>query len=74
MMIVRSPANGLGWNEFNGLGFDIDYVVVLANGVGWGGFYVNMDWSGLGWAEIDSLCKTVWLYINVGPVRAVPWK
>ena len=33
--------------------------VVLVNGVGWGGFYVNMDWSSLEWAEIYSLCKTV---------------
>ena len=32
--------------------------VVLVNGVGWGGFYVNMDWSSLEWAEMDSLCKT----------------
>ena len=40
--------------------------VVLANRVGWGVFYVNIDWSGLGWAEMNSLCKTVRLYINVG--------
>jgi len=33
--------------------------VVLANGVGWSGFYVNMDWGRLGWAEMDSLYKTI---------------
>ena len=46
--------------------------VVLASGVGWSGFYINIDWSGLGWVEIDSLCKTVRLYINVDRVRAGP--
>jgi len=25
-------------------------LVVLVNEVGWGGFYVNMDWSSLEWA------------------------
>ena len=33
--------------------------VVSTNGVGWSGFYVNMNWSGLKWAEMDSLYKTV---------------
>ena len=42
------------WIAFDGL-----KCVILSNGVGWSGFYVNMDWSGLGWAEMDSLCKTV---------------
>ena len=27
------PANGLGWNGFNGLGFDMDYVWVDSNGL-----------------------------------------
>ena len=31
--------------------------VVLATGVGWSGFYVNIDWSGLGWAEMDLYAK-----------------
>ena len=32
--------------------------VILSNKVGWGEFYVNIDWNGLEWVEMDSLCKT----------------
>ena len=27
--------------------------------MGWGEFYVNIDWSGLGWAEMNSLCDYI---------------
>ena len=46
------PANVLGSNGFNGLGFDMDCIWMDSNELyqlmGWGGFYVNIDWSGLG--------------------------
>jgi len=37
------PANGLGWNGFNGLGFDMNCVWVDSNGL-----YYLMRWGGVG--------------------------
>ena len=61
MIKWASPANGLGWNEFNEL-VDMDCVWMNSN---WSYVIYGLEWIGVGWNEFF-MQNSMIIYIYVG--------
>ena len=61
LLMVCVEMSFIGW-FWCGVCLDGFKWIILGNEVGRNGFYINAGWDGLGWVEIDTLCKTMAIY------------